>query len=180
MDTPAGTRKRASSSKTPAPVPEKTRGAPSVLEPGPFDDPWERDSFSSTAFFDLTDRALRASVSRFTFGLSPRALTSAYLDWAMGLACAPGKRAQLMDKALRKTLKFAHFAVSRSMNPDKPARCIEPLPQDRRFRDDAWQSFPFGLIYQSFLLTQQWWHNATTGIAGVSAQHERVVEFAAR
>ncbi len=180
MDTPAGTRKRASSSKTSAPVPEKTRGAPSVLKPGPFDDPWEWDSFSSTAFFDLTDRALRASVSRFTLGLSPRALTSAYLDWAMGLVCAPGKRAQLMDKALRKTIKFAHFAVSRSMNPEKPVRCIEPLPQDRRFRDDAWQSFPFGLIYQSFLLTQQWWHNATTGITGVSAQHERVVEFAAR
>ena len=27
---------------------------------------------------------------------------------------------------------------------------------------------------------QQWWHNATTGIGGVSAHHEQVVAFVAR
>jgi polyhydroxyalkanoate synthase len=58
--------------------------------------------------------------------------------------------------------------------------CIEPLPQDRRFAGDAWRKFPYDLIYQSFLLTQQWWHNATTGIHGVNAQNENIVAFGTR
>jgi polyhydroxyalkanoate synthase subunit PhaC len=58
--------------------------------------------------------------------------------------------------------------------------CIDPLPQDHRFTDDGWRQWPFNFIYQGFLLQQQWWHNATTGIHGVSKQHEEMVAFASR
>ena len=58
--------------------------------------------------------------------------------------------------------------------------CINPLVQDERFLAPQWQQWPFCFIYQNFLLQQQWWHNATTGIGGMSKHHEDVVAFAAR
>ncbi len=141
-----------------------------------------RDSYAVTAFGDIVDRSLHAALARFTFGLSPAALAKAYLDWATQLTFAPGKRMQLVDKAARKAVRFANYASRCALEggKDKSAPCIEPLPQDRRFDGAEWQKFPYNFMYQGFLLNQQWWHNATTGIRGVTKHHENVVEFVAR
>ena len=142
--------------------------------------PWERDSFSSTAISEIMDRSLRAGIARFTAGLSPSALGGAYLDWAVHLLSSPGKRFQLVDKAARKGVRYANFLGRAAADPASAPCCIEPLPQDRRFSAPEWQQWPYNALHQGFLLTQQWWHNATTGVRGVSRQHERVVEFATR
>ena len=127
-----------------------------------------RDSFSVTAFSDIIDRSLHAAVARYTAGLSPAALAQAYLDWATHLAFSPGKRWQLVDKATRKTVRFANYASRGAALGRKAPWCIEPLPQDRRFRGEAWQKWPYNVIQQAFLLNQQWWYNATTGVRGVT------------
>ncbi len=126
------------------------------------------------------DKGLKAALAKFTAGLSPIALTSAYSDWAMHLASAPGKRLELLEKAGKKTWRLANHAAHCIGNPDSSDTCITPLPQDRRFKDESWQKWPYNLMYQSFLLNQQWWHNATTSVEGVTQQHENVVEFASR
>jgi len=143
-------------------------------------EPEERDSYSVTAFADVTDRSLHAAAARLTGGLSPAALTQAYLDWATHLANAPGKRLQLIDKAIRKAIRFGNYVSRYASGSESMECCIEPLPQDRRFVDEDWQKWPFCLIYQAFLLQQQWWHNATTGVRGVSKRHEEMVEFGSR
>jgi len=140
----------------------------------------ERDSYSVTALADVADRTLHAATARMTGGLSPAALAQAYWDWAAHLAAAPGKRMQLADKAVRKAMRFGTYALRYAAEGPDAEACIEPLPQDHRFTDEKWRHWPFNFIYQSFLLQQQWWHNATTGLRGVSKHHEDVVEFAAR
>ena len=144
----------------------------------------ERDSYTSTALAEVLDRATHASIARATMGLSPASLIGAYLDWLTHLYAAPGKRLQLIEKAFRKSMRLQKFALHCAQRyaraGDGAQPCIEPLPQDQRFASAAWQQWPFNIFYQSHLLAQQWWHVATTGVPGVSAQHERVVEFAAR
>jgi polyhydroxyalkanoate synthase subunit PhaC len=114
-----------------------------------------------------------------TQGLSPSALMLAYVDWSSHLAVSPGKQSELYQKALRKIIRFLLWAIRNGLDPDAPA-CIEPLPQDRRFTGADWKQWPFNAFYQSFLLGQQWWHNATSGVRGVSKHHEALVSFMAR
>jgi polyhydroxyalkanoate synthase len=125
------------------------------------------------------DRLLHASLGRFTLGLSPAALWLAYADWGVHLCGSPGKCQQLAEKAVRKTVRFAIYLLHFASEPACPP-CIEPLPQDHRFRSEAWRHWPFNVVYQAFLLNQQWWHSATTGVGGVSAHHEQVVSFVTR
>lgn len=141
--------------------------------------PGDRDSYASTALGEVIDRSVHAAMARFTLGLSPAALAASYLDWATHLASSPGKQMQLAQKAVRKLFRLTQHACQCALHGTTQP-CIEPLPQDRRFVGESWQQWPYNLIYQSFLLQQQWWHNATTGVRGVTMQHENAVEFASR
>ncbi|MFG6157558.1 PHA/PHB synthase family protein [Halomonas sp. 1390] len=136
-------------------------------------------SLEETGLAESADRLMRASLSRLTFGLSPAAMILSYVDWLTSVAVSPGKQAVLVHKAVKKQLRLAAWASHSALDPEATP-CIEPLPQDRRFRDPAWRRFPYNLIYQSFLLQQQWWCNATTGLAGLSPHHEQALEFGAR
>jgi poly[(R)-3-hydroxyalkanoate] polymerase subunit PhaC len=149
-------------------------------EPVPTSAAIGRDSYAVTAFAEIIDRSLHATAARFTLGLSPAALAEAYLDWATHLAFSPGKRLQLIDKATRKAIRFANYSYRYSLAGGTTPSCIEPLPQDQRFAGEEWRKWPFNFVNQAFLLYQQWWHNATTGIRGVTKQHQHMVEFVSR
>jgi polyhydroxyalkanoate synthase len=131
-------------------------------------------------FAEAVDRSLHAGIARVTGGLSPAALALAYIDWAAHLAAAPGKRVQLAETAVQAWVRLLEYARQCSFGGDPSAQCVEPKPHDRRFAGPGWQQFPFNLINQAFLLNEHWWHEATTGIRGVSSNHEAVVEFATR
>ena len=128
---------------------------------------------------ETIDRMVNANLARGTGGISPAVLAMAYSDWLMHLGMAPGKQALLNEKAVRKMIRLALYAFKSSQNPEIPP-CIEPLRQDHRFDGEGWRQWPYNLIYQSFLLSQQWWYNATTRTRGVNQQNEAIVSFVTR
>jgi polyhydroxyalkanoate synthase len=157
----------------PAPKPVATEKRRTPMRDSP-------SSYVHTTMEQAMDKGLKAALAKVTSGLSPIALASAYSDWALHLASAPGKQLELLEKAGKKSWRLATYATSSMGQSGTPEPCIAPLPQDRRFSSESWQTWPYNLMYQAFLLNQQWWHNATTGVEGVTEQHENVVEFAAR
>jgi len=125
---------------------------------------------------DDSDRALHAAFAPLTGGLSPTALSLAYADWLAHLISAPTRRFHIAKQALHGAAQLAEAAVEAA-----PAwSLIAPQPQDRRFAAPEWKLQPFNLWAQGFLLTEQWWHDASTGVRGVSHQNEKIVEFSGR
>ncbi|MFD2364967.1 PHA/PHB synthase family protein [Pseudoduganella sp. GCM10020061] len=125
------------------------------------------------------DLLLNAWLGRFTHSVSPAALGNAFFDWMTHLALAPSKHEQLALQGIDNMMKLAQVAL-KSAHGDDCYTCIEPLPQDRRFDAPQWKRYPFNIGYQAFLLQQQWWHRATTGVRGVSRHHQDVVTFITR
>jgi len=164
-----------SASKTPRSI-----SAPALILSATAERAATDDSYASKAFGDILDRMLHAGLARFTSGVSPAALAAAYWDWAAHLAASPGKQLQLADKAMRKAARFTNYAARNAWRDGDAAPCIEPLPQDKRFLNDAWRHWPYNLLYQGFLLNQQLWHNATTDVGGVTKRHENIVDFVSR
>ena len=130
------------------------------------DDPLPPSIFSPEVAKTL-DRLFNSYMANFTAGVDPRVIPLAYLDWWVKLAWSPGTHARLSEKALRKLIRIGLY-TAQNLAFSKPPPAIEPLPQDSRFRGPAWQGWPYNLMSQSFLLTQQWWANATTGVPALA------------
>jgi polyhydroxyalkanoate synthase len=124
------------------------------------------------------DLALNAWLGRLTGYVSPAALAAAWQDWAAHLLLSPAKQSELVIQAAADWAEWLRYAGTAMLgNADEPVR---PLAQDKRFSDPLWHSWPWNGISQGFLLTQKWWHRATSGVRGVSPHHSDVVTFVAR
>jgi polyhydroxyalkanoate synthase len=126
------------------------------------------------------DRTLHAMLARLSGGISPVALLLAYTDWLSHLAASPQRQIEIAQEAVVDTRRFWDGA-QRFFSPGQgPWSLIKPQPQDKRFGRPEWEQPPFNLMAQAFLLGQQWWHDATTGVRGVAKQNEAIVEFSIR
>lgn len=133
--------------------------------------PWSHGAYA-------IDRMVNASLGHLTQGISPVSVFAAFADWLSHLAVSPGKQHELRVKAWRKWARLALYAWQAPLGVGESL--IEPLEQDKRFQAPEWQRWPYNVLYQSFLLGQQWWHNATCDVRGTTRHHEQVATFMTR
>lgn len=86
------------------------------------------------------DRPLHAAAAQLTAGISPAALALAFTDWAQHLVFSPDKQIELAEMAVRNATRHVEYCVRACREPNC-ARCIAPLPQDKRFTGEAWQKW---------------------------------------
>ena len=115
---------------------------------------------------ELDDR-MRAVLSASTMGLSPVALGLATADWLMHLATSPGKQMTLAQRAVQ----LAQEATKASLKSDGE--------RDPRFKDAAWQQWPYNAMKESFKAADSWWREAAQ-VDGMTRHHRHVVDFFAR
>jgi polyhydroxyalkanoate synthase len=144
----------------------------------PFATPFAPSTFSPQVA-QAYDRIFNAGVGNYTLGLDPRVFALTALDWWVKLAWSPGTHARLTEKAWRKLVKFLLYSAQSVIDSDAPP-AIVPLPQDHRFDYPGWKKLPYNLFSQSFLLTQQWWANATTGVPALSDRRKQIMNFVVR
>ncbi|MEZ5875812.1 MAG: alpha/beta fold hydrolase [Hyphomicrobiales bacterium] len=129
--------------------------------------------------FETADRLARATIARFTQGVSPYAEASAWHDWAAHLLRSPGRLTELWLEAVGSTARLGRFmletAVQQSAEPP-----FKPETTDHRFADKEWDAFPYVLWQQAFLAQEAWWRSATREVRGMSRKSADRVAFMAR
>ena len=127
----------------------------------------------------LLDHLLHAGVAKLTGNLSPASLGLARHDWSVHLAFSPDKMLSLQKSLLAKTAQLGWYGMQAAAGKEVEPLAV-PSPGDQRFKSEGWQRWPFNFMYQSFLLYEDWWEEATTGVRGMAPHHQDVVSFTAR
>ncbi|WP_415184830.1 PHA/PHB synthase family protein [Phaeovulum sp.] len=131
--------------------------------------PKQKDGLDLHVVANTIDRLAHANVAKYTGGLSPIALGQVWWDWAAHLATSPGRQMELAAIAGVNAAKLSQDLWRCS--------CVE---DDVRYSDPAWRAWPFNVLAMTHKAQEDWWAEATTGLSGVSAAHERVASFVAR
>ncbi|MDF1855696.1 alpha/beta fold hydrolase [Pseudooceanicola sp.] len=113
------------------------------------------------------DRRWRAAMARATGGVSATATIEAWSDWMLHLASAPGRQADLAERAMSNSAAVWTWAMKGMAGGKLPQPApFQPASYDHRFSHPDWAKLPFALWQQSFLATQDWWNQTNTDIPG--------------
>jgi polyhydroxyalkanoate synthase subunit PhaC len=148
----------------------------SVAAGAPAPVPSEREALSGA---ESMDHLVHAAIAQWTGGLSPAGLALAFADWQLHLAASPGKRLELALKALGDGSRFARMVLTPHA-AWQPWFMVKPQPSDHRFSGADWTLPAFNIVAQAFLLGEQWWHSAASGLHGVSKGNAAIVDFVIR
>jgi polyhydroxyalkanoate synthase subunit PhaC len=133
-----------------------------------------------THAFENVDRIARAALARWTQGVSPHAIGSAWLDWSTHLMRAPGRQLELASAALTSALRLQRFMLSPPDASRPSSAPFSPRPGDHRFDSDQWSAPPFSLYAQAFLAIEEFWDRACQPVRGMSEKSADRMSFMSR
>ena len=125
------------------------------------------------------DLAMHSIVAELTGGVSPVSVMQAWSDWAIHFAISPGKQIELLTMLQKQTTNWLTLQQE-LLHKRAPEKTLASDRKDTRFTHPSWSNWPFNAISRAFLQNQQLLQEATTGVRGVSAHHENVVNFMSR
>lgn len=119
-------------------------------------------------FYAFINKYYQANLAKFTAGLSPAALNTAYFSWLAQLSQAPGK---VLELSLFPWLHSGEY-LKNLLTQEKPANGT-----DVRFQSDNWSHYPFRLWAEHYLQMEKWSLMTTTNVPGLPVQVKRSVAF---
>jgi len=125
--------------------------------------PVSNEAATQDAALEL-DRALHAVLKKFSMGLSPIALSLAYMDWVMHLGTSPGRQMLLVQK----------FLADGQQALQGPAE-----EKDARFAHASWQQWPFNTMRAIYKMQADHWSRSAR-VEGMSDHHAHMVQFFTR
>ena len=108
------------------------------------------------------DQITHAWINQY-LGVSYIAYQLSIYDWLMHLSVSPGTQIKLIISAYQKIINCLSLYDQYDNN-------------DRRFKNELWTKFPFNLYVESFLLCEQFWHEAIN-VNGVTKHHQLMNHF---
>jgi polyhydroxyalkanoate synthase len=110
----------------------------------------------------------------------PLNIGSAFLEMTTRLMTDPAKLWQSQISLWQAHMDLWQSAARRMMG-DPEAKAAEPAPDDRRFKDAAWEENQlFDFIKQSYLLTARWLQQTVREVDGLDEKTAKKVDFYTR
>ena len=126
------------------------------------------------------DKEFRAQIAKLTGGLSPKAFSSAWADWAAHLALSPTRQAELQKELLSRTADTWRFALKALAGaPVTPSDGFEGT-SDPRFGKEDWSQWPFNVYARAYQNSAALVNKAVEGVPGVDPYQEKLVQFSVR
>lgn len=119
---------------------------------------------TTSRHFESLDKSQRAAQARLTQGISPYALSAAFVDWAVHFTLSTGTQLDVLARAADNARRLWIYAAARASGADAEL----PFPPNGRAgfqQDELWSTFPMDMIRQ--------WHLALTDVAVLAAEAPR-------
>jgi len=111
---------------------------------------------------------------------NPMAIGAAFFEMTARMMSDPARLMQAQMALWNDYLRLWQHTTQRMLG-GQAAPLVEPGPEDRRFRDQAWSDNAlFDFIKQSYLLTARWVQSAVKDVEGLDERTARKVDFYTR